>query len=273
MHQHPHPLPTRRRRRLRVLGAGLAVAAASVSVAAPGASATTAPAPQATRASDGPYGPFGTAAELVDQTYQDVLRRDPTAAERQVATAALEGGQTPAEFVVALTETAESNANVRSVIRLYRAYYLRNPDHGGLGYWILQRRAGATLSHISNQFAAAPEFSLRYGRLDDGQFVDLVYQNVLDRGPDAKGRAYWIDLLGQGLYRGQLMTKFSESPEYVSKSFGVVTTVQLYDALFRRGIARGLSDAWAPSVQSGKTTPVELAATFLADVKYTGRFS
>lgn len=246
--------------------------AASFALVATGTALVPVASNAATATSLPTYGPFATPGELVDQTYLDVLRRNPTATERQTASAALQGGQSSGAFVVALTDTAESNANVRSVIRLYRAYYLRNPDHTGLGYWIGQRRSGVTLSSVSNQFAAAPEFALRYGRLDDAGFVNLVYDNVLDRAPDAKGRAYWVALLGQGLYRGQLMTKFSESGEYVRKSFGVVTALQQYDALFRQGLPRGLSDSYGPSVQSGRITPEGLATSFLADVKYTSRF-
>ncbi len=205
------------------------------------------------------------------QTYLDVLLREPTPNESQVASAALEGGQTPAAFVAAVTATAESNTNVRAVVRLYRAYYLRNPDYLGLGHWIRRRQQGTPLSQISNQFAAAPEFALRYGFLDDDQFVDLVYKNVLGRDPDVRGDGSTgsiSSIWGSSGYRGQLMTRFSESGEFVRKSSGVVTAVHLYGSLFQQSIPRGLSDSYGPSLLSGRTTPEELAETLMGSAKY-----
>jgi hypothetical protein len=271
VHQHPRPAHHPRRRVRRVVGAVLVAVTAATAVAVPGATAT--PAAPATARAAAPYGPFDTASELVRQTYLDFLLREPTSSELQVASTALQGGQTPAALVAAVAATAESNTNVRAVVRLYRAYYLRNPDHGGLKHWIRQRQLGTSLSQISNQFAAAPEFALRYGYVDDAEFVDLVYGNVLDRGPDAGGRAYWIGLLGKGLYRGQLMTKFSESGEFVRKSSGIVTAVHIYDSLFQQSIPRGLSDSYGPSLLSGRTTPEELAETLMGSAKYTSRFT
>ena len=219
-----------------------------------------------------PYHPFPTAEAFVNQTYKNFFRREPTARERLNAIDRLEDGETMAEYVVWLSETPESNADIRSVIRLYRTYYLRNPDFRGYYYWLEQRQKGMALQDISTQFSIAGEFAIRYGVLTDEKFIDLVYQNVLDRLPDGKGRAYWLTMLKGGLYRGTLMTLFSETPEYVNKSFGVVTTAQLYTSLLQRSINTGLSDTYGPRVQSGKMTPVELAGRFMKDDKYLRRF-
>ena len=55
------------------------------------------------------------------------------------------------------------------------------------------------------------------GSLSNGQFVQQVYGNVLDRAPDAAGLAYWTDRLSRGMTRGQLMIGFSESPEFIAR--------------------------------------------------------
>ncbi len=113
-------------------------------------------------------------------------------------------GVTPADVVEA------------QIVRLYRAYFNRQPDQGGLDYWTGQARNGITLEQISDVFAGSAEFVATYGNVDDGQFVDLVYQNVLGRAPDAGGRAYWIGQLAAGVTRGQLMVAFSESAEFIA---------------------------------------------------------
>lgn len=102
------------------------------------------------------------------------------------------------------------------VIRMYRAYFQRNPDASGYQYWRQQRFNGIGLDVISDVFAGSPEFIGRYGNLSNTQFVDRLYQNVLGRTPDAGGRAYWINQLTGGVTRGQVMVAFSESPEFVA---------------------------------------------------------
>jgi hypothetical protein len=105
-----------------------------------------------------------------------------------------------------------------SVGRLYLAYFRRYPEQAGLWYWVGQHLGGMCLTDISEYFAGSAEFVSTYGRLDDPQFVELVYRNVLGRGPDPAGYSYWADQLGRGMRRGTLMVGFSESPEFRSRS-------------------------------------------------------
>ena len=84
--------------------------------------------------------------------------------------------------------------------RLYSAYFLRDPDRAGLRFWIGRLDGGQSLGAVSQFFSQSPEFDERYGDLDDGEFVDLVYQNVLGRLPDATGRAFWVSQLDSGAY-------------------------------------------------------------------------
>jgi peptidoglycan/xylan/chitin deacetylase (PgdA/CDA1 family) len=103
------------------------------------------------------------------------------------------------------------------VARLYLAYFDRRPDEDGARYWnTLYARGRLTLVEISDYFARSAEFDRRYDLLTDGQFVRLVYRNVLNRDPDPEGGRYWTELLTSGrLTRGELMVQFSESAEFV----------------------------------------------------------
>ena len=122
----------------------------------------------------------------------------------------------PAAPVVSAPITSPGASGVvGSVTRLYSAYFLRAPDAGGLAYWLDRMHHGTTLAWISEQFARSAEFTARYGALDAGAFVQLVYRNVLGREPDAGGYAHWAPLVHNGsLTRGQMMIGFSESAEY-----------------------------------------------------------
>lgn len=104
--------------------------------------------------------------------------------------------------------------HVNEVRRLYLAYFLREPDAGGAAYWQSRRAAGVPLSTISAYFATSPEFRARYGSLGDTGFVTLVYRNVMDREPDARGEQYWLQQLSAGMGRSALMLLFAQSDEF-----------------------------------------------------------
>lgn len=111
-----------------------------------------------------------------------------------------------------------STETVNAIKRLYRAYYLRDADASGLEYWRNQAAAGMNVWQISSSFEGAPEFDERYGNLNNGEFIDLVYRNVMGRGADRAGERYWLDRIRNGMSRGELMTYFSDSPEYRERS-------------------------------------------------------
>jgi hypothetical protein len=106
-----------------------------------------------------------------------------------------------------------------SVLRLYRAYFTRDPDPSGFGYWLQQYLSGTPLTAISDAFTHTPEFTSRYAGVDNRGFVNLVYQNVLQRQPDQAGSDFWTAELDRGrLVRGGVMVLFSDSPEFVSRT-------------------------------------------------------
>lgn len=47
---------------------------------------------------------------------------------------------------------------------------------------------------------------------------DRVYRNVLGRAPEAGGYDYWVDQLGRGMIRGELMIYFSDSDEFRTRT-------------------------------------------------------
>ena len=110
------------------------------------------------------------------------------------------------------------------VARLYSAYFDRAPDAGGWAYWNRAAVDGMTTFRTSEFFADSPEFKATYGSsLSNAQFLELVYQNVLDRSPDASGLQYWTNRMANGTTRGQVMVHFSESIEYIEQMAPTLT--------------------------------------------------
>lgn len=101
------------------------------------------------------------------------------------------------------------------VYRLYQAAFARTPDKEGLGFWFMQRDAGADLLSIADQFLYSAEFQQRYGADPSvSDFVGALYQNVLGRPAESSGFDFWVEMLGSGrISREQVLVSFSESAE------------------------------------------------------------
>ena len=100
--------------------------------------------------------------------------------------------------------------------RLYEAAFNRDPDEEGLGYWIDEVDQGMGFDEVQRRFLNSDEFKDAYGASTSGtEFVELLYQNVLDRGPDDAGRDYWLGELAGGMSREQVLGSFAQSDENV----------------------------------------------------------
>jgi hypothetical protein len=103
--------------------------------------------------------------------------------------------------------------------RIYKAAFDRDPmdgDTGGLGYWIAQMDNGMDMVEIAARFIDSDEFRSLYGQNPtNGEFLNKVYLNVLDRLPDAEGYDWWIDQLENNPEKTwqKVLADFSESPE------------------------------------------------------------
>lgn len=98
---------------------------------------------------------------------------------------------------------------------LYRAAFDRAPDASGLGYWTRALDAGMDFAGVmAASFIASPEFIRLYGNnTSNAAFLNLVYQNVLDRAPDQGGSDYWLGSLNNGYSRANMLASFAISDE------------------------------------------------------------
>jgi uncharacterized protein YkwD len=198
--------------------------------------------------------PFHSAGDAVARLSWWMLGASPGNATMEADTGRFLQGQTDVPgYAVDLTGTATHNNTVRPVTRLYYAVFLREPDAGGLNYWIRLNQAGHRLEDIATMFAGSPEFRTTYGALDDKAFVQLVYRNVLERSPDAGGLAYWTDLVDRGMTRGRMLIGFSESEEFRTKTFAAVTVSWAFIQLLGRVPTPSERQLWTASLNSGGT--------------------
>ncbi|OWV60118.1 hypothetical protein CDZ98_09770 [Mameliella alba] len=110
--------------------------------------------------------------------------------------------------------TGASTTYAGMAFRLYQATLARAPDANGYGYWTEQLANGANYFNVIAGFVQSPEFQATYGNLTDEAFVEMLYQNVLNRASDAAGKAVWMGYLEDGQSREFVVSHFAESPEF-----------------------------------------------------------
>ncbi len=114
-------------------------------------------------------------------------------------------------------QTVAFDDDAASILRLYQAALGRAPDPTGMGFWLGQSDQGLSLRGMATQFLDSEEFVSRFGdSLPNPDFVDRLYLNVLGRTPDGGGRSFWVDTLGSGATREEVLLGFTDSPENVA---------------------------------------------------------
>ncbi len=107
------------------------------------------------------------------------------------------------------------DANAGQAYRLYEAAFNRQADNEGLGFWIKALDNGTSLTTVASGFTHSAEFEPLYGaNSSDDDYINTLYNNVLDRDADQGGHDFWFKHLdAETVTREQLLIDFSESDE------------------------------------------------------------
>lgn len=152
--------------------------------------------------------------QFVEYVYQNALGRasDPEGLAFYVKQ--LDAGLSRAELLLSFSESGEHRAltadltangyfdtddTYQNIALLYDGGLGRLPDAGGLTYYAEAVKDGRlSLAQVAADFAGSSEFQAATAGKDNGEIVDFIYQNTLDRAPDAVGRAFYTDVLNKG---------------------------------------------------------------------------
>jgi Ca2+-binding RTX toxin-like protein len=174
--------------------------------------------------------------QFVTLLYNNVLGRAPDATGLSNWVHALNSGVSRASVVVGFSDSTEfknntamevdayvtsqvSNEHQGQIYRLYQATLDRNPDSTGFLNWMnALDTGGQSLRSVASGFVGSAEFNATYGSLNNEQFVTLLYNNVLNRAPDAGGLSNWVNALNHGMSRADVVVGFSDSAEFRSTS-------------------------------------------------------
>ena len=168
------------------------------------------------------------------------------------------------------------------VFRLYRAALDREPDQAGLNYGIDLLQGGVPLAQLSGGFLDSPEFALRYGsNLTGEQFVARLYGNVLDRAPSPDEVGFYLNQLGSGVTRSQVLAAFSESPEHVAATAPLLVrglwdlsedaalVARLYDTMLGRLPDIAGLGFYREQLERGTATPETVVRNFENSPEFT----
>ncbi len=176
-----------------------------------------------------------TDTQFVTLLYANVLSRTPDTAGLNFWVDKLTHGESKAFVLSGFSESVEFKAdtlydtevysqNVLSrdysgqVYRLYESTLNRAPDVGGFKNHVSALNNGMSLATDASGFLNSPEFQSQYGSLTNQQFVNLLYNNVLHRAPDATGLATWLNALNGGATKVSVVLGFSESAEFINNT-------------------------------------------------------
>ncbi len=118
-----------------------------------------------------------------------------------------------------ITTADDFYSDYATVLRLYKAFFNRNPDVQGAKYWIRVYREGNDIASIANAFEQSEEFRNRYGTPSNEAFLENLYLNVLGRPGDTAGVAYWLGLLNRRqLDRGGVVQYVAGDVEFTNRN-------------------------------------------------------
>lgn len=137
-------------------------------------------------------------------------------------------GQSTGEYDLAATVAGGAPATTlqaQEIAYLYESALDRDgaleDDLEGLNFWI-DERAKFSIEEIAQRFLDSAEFEQKFGApetLSDGEIVELLYQNFLDRPSDQEGFEFWVDELSRPDFtRPEAFLAFARSTENVAQS-------------------------------------------------------
>lgn len=142
---------------------------------------------------------------LVTALYQRLMLREPTEAEITSGLSVISGGgESALEAQLAATpEAVEVQTVILPIIGLYQGILVRTPEPSGLSFWTDAIQSGSqTFTDLIRSFAETSEVQARFPELGDDvsneELVNLFYQNILGRVPDAEGFTFWLNALSNG---------------------------------------------------------------------------
>ncbi len=220
--------------------------------------------------------------DFVNRMYSIILNREPDAGSETWVELLINGSYTGAKvaegFIMSEEFLSKDISNEEFVKIMYRAFFNREADEGGLATWKGCLDGGYIKKFVFAGFANSDEFKAlcdTYG-INSGvinltlaertpnlsekdfniwQFVERFYSEVMGRNPDQTGMDTWVGVLKSGEYTGvQVAEGFIISDEFLNKDMTNEEYVRImYRAFFNRDADAVGLETWTGALDSGWT--------------------
>ncbi len=183
---------------------------------------------------------------------------------------------------------ARNPSDTQYVTDLYRTFFQRTPDSGGLSYWTGQLAAGLPRSVVLYFFLFSAEFGSymqgllgNTGSRDEVYAVVDFYRGFLNRLPDTDGFTYWLGRFRAAQCQGTaavnaeveaISSQFATSAEYLARNRSNRDYVgDLYYAFLRRGGDLNGFNFWVNQLNTGARTRDQARRGFLQSPEFQNR--
>ena len=147
----------------------------------------------------------------IENLYKDVLGRDATVEEWTYWTHKVNQGTATYQQIAQSFMTSDER-RFGIINKLYQDYLGRDAELEGLRYWTDIWNATGGPEHVQAGIIGSLEYYQHAGGTDV-TWVTALYNNILGRGPDAQGTAYWTNFIKTHT-RAQVVLGFVQSDEY-----------------------------------------------------------
>ena len=192
------------------------------------------------------------------------------------------------QFFTSAEYLTRNTSNAQYITDLYRTFFNRNPDGGGLSYWTGQLAAGLPRSIVLFSFLFSPEFTAYMQGLlgtttSRGEVYAVVdfYRGFLNRLPDSGGFGYWLGRFRAAQCQGAtavnaeveaISHQFAASAEYLARNRNNNNYVaDLYYAFLRRGGELSGFNFWVSQLNAGAQSREQVRRSFLQSPEFQNR--
>ncbi len=133
-----------------------------------------------------------------------------------------EGIEPVVSYVKSINPPVDQAQVTAFVNRLYDGALGRGADEQGLSTWVNLLTSGeSTGADVASGFFFSDEMNNR--NLSNEDFVELLYQVMMNRASDAGGKENWVNLLNCGVSRYAVYGGFAQSEEFngICSSYGI----------------------------------------------------
>ena len=189
-----------------------------------------------------------------------------------------------------------ANTDVYNFVRrLYNLCLAREPDWAGCAHWAKGLTSGEKNGAMTAYgFCLSAEMKRR--NLSNADYVEILYWALMDRAPDAAGKAHWVELLDNGISRTGVFQGFAESAEFtrICNAYGITRGNVDRSRLEPRDVNRGVTqfvarcytkalgrnydvdglNHWCTKINSSptkKATAIQVSKSFLTSAEFQRR--